>query len=124
MAWTLIPGVKQDHRGRFFQIAVNSRGRQDLVYVQPSPDTPLARTIPVREPPAPKEKPLVTTGVDTKRPVIHRPVRKCVCEFRYKTGQSINTVKRDIFANFEHALSNLHNQCDFHVFYHVEEKVT
>lgn len=37
MSWRIIPGVRQDHRGRYYQTAVNSRGKEDIVFVPPPP---------------------------------------------------------------------------------------
>jgi hypothetical protein len=51
MAWEIQwqLGVMQDHKGRAYRIAQNSRGKQDKVYVQDT-GAPVGRTIPVPEP--------------------------------------------------------------------------
>lgn len=129
MAWVinLQSGVQQDARGRHFRIATNSRGKQDIVYVEHPTNAERARMIPV--PPEPvyfrKEK-FVTTddGTGKKRNVVHLPKRKCVCEFRYRNSQDMSKIERDSFSDFENSasLGNLHAMCDWHVFYHIEVK--
>lgn len=62
MSWTLLPGVRQDSKG-LYQIAVNSRGKQDRVPYKAN-GAPQGYTIPVREPirrvrPLTKAKPKV-----------------------------------------------------------------
>lgn len=83
MPWKLQPGWRQDHRGRLYQVAINSRGKQDYHYVQYTGAEP-GYTIPLPKEEAKREKPL-TTYTDSsgnKRPVIHRPKRVHILERR------------------------------------------
>jgi len=42
MAWTEIPGWRQDHKGRIYSVLRNSQGRTDIRY-HPTPTLPPAR---------------------------------------------------------------------------------
>jgi hypothetical protein len=88
MTWSIDykSGVRQDHKGRRYRIATNSRGKQDLVYVQEN-GAPPARTIPVADPqPRVRAPATVTTGFgsEVRRPVVFKPKRRHVIEARLR----------------------------------------
>lgn len=100
MPWiiNLKQGIQQDCKGRHFRTATNSRGRQDIIYVEHPTNAEKARMIPVPPEPVyiPKEK-FVTTdsGDGKKRNVIHLPKRKAVVQFRDKETQAVDKVEFD-----------------------------
>lgn len=100
-------GIKQDHRGRFFRTLYNSRGKQDIQYVQPTTDAPRAETIPIPPEPTPKQHyndndSFVTTGINgERRNVVHLPRRKHVVEFRPKGESTVQKIETDNAAEYE-----------------------
>lgn len=137
MAWEEKPGVRQDAYGRHYKVLVNSRGRQDIQYVQKDTGAPVGYTVPEPKYEVPVRKPkIITTGVTVKRPVIHRPKRLHVVELR-KPG-SAEKIK-EVSPNRENGLAAYIDSCilrftgkewvalfppvvDWHVQYHIDEE--
>src|SRR5688572_3214368 len=111
MSWTRIPGIRQDHRGRYYRILVNSRGKQDLEYIDRVWDAPKAYTIPV--PPEPKPvirlKPRMVRDKDgTLREFKpFQPRRFHYLEFRIAKPQMIRGLTTMDRAEFEGALASI-----------------
>lgn len=85
MAWKLTEGVRQDARGRLYRTLVNSRGKQDIRYVEhPSAETPAGYTVPVPAEPARKRSTLKLSTQEQKK-------RLAVLEFRTKGSVARST---------------------------------
>lgn len=144
MPWTIDynSGVRQDHRGRKYRILLNSRGRQDIQYIEET-NAPAGYTIPTPEPKPPYQRKMITTGLNGERhPVVFKPRRLHVIEARW------HRVSKDVskavapngeLAEMQEALwqhlfispdcghtwkpiGGLSN--DYHVQYHIDEEIT
>jgi hypothetical protein len=125
MSWEILKsGVRQDHRGRLYRTAINSRGQQDIIYVQPDPNAEPARTIPVPQE-QPQAKPFpkqITTGYgsEMRRPVLHLPTRQHTIICRVNGSNEVRKLTFDNdSAGFERVLS-VWFEWDYHQLYHKE----
>lgn len=85
MTWKLLPGVRQDSRGRSYQVLVNSFGRQDIVRYEPT-GAEQARMIPVIETKKLPRKILTLKGADMTR-------RRMRVDFRVCGSSEVRTVQ-------------------------------
>lgn len=84
MAYRLLPGIRQDHRGRFYQNAVYPSGKTIMVPYQGG-DAPKGRTIPSPLPP------------ERKRPTLRAPTydlskRRMEVHYRIKGEEEVRVL--------------------------------
>lgn len=144
MSWTHIPGIRQDHRGRYYELYVNSRGKQDIRFIERQWDAPAARMIPLPPEPKPKLKlkgPMRVRGADGQlrefKPF--QPKRLHVIEYRIAGPQILRKMIRDNRPDFEEVIEHIKPlsispDCgktwqpierlysDWHVAYHLDEE--
>lgn len=125
MSYTIQPGVRQDHKGRLYQIGTYPNGKSIMVPYSANGAEP-ARMIPLPPEPQKPQRPVLTTGVDEKRAVLSLRKRRHVLVYRYIgqgtppgtlqfTDEPGSNVQRD-----RHARTTLdvRHQCDFFYAFH------
>jgi len=132
MSWTLLPGVRQDHRGRNYQVLINSRGKEDVVYVQHDSNAPAGYTIPVPEPVKRTvlRKP-VATGPATKHLMVveYRKVgQKAIAKLEFDNSDGEHFIHQEVRCLLRSPdcgsswLPATGNITDYHVAYHLDEE--